>query len=316
MHGVCSGTADVPVQVIDNNNGTYTVQYTPYKTGPYSLEMKAPDGTRIGGKTNPVPILCTPAAADGSQSVAFGPGVTNATIGKDNKFTVQARDAFGNDIKHGGDKVAGSLQAPDGSVVPLQIHDNKDGTYTATYPGLNKAGPHALTPTVAGSPVKDAPFRLEVNSGETDPSKTKTTLKPDVSGYDVELRDAHGNKRVQTKKDKVICKARPTSVLEFKAHRKEDGSFEVKWPGNFRGDYTAEILVNGSQAPGGPFNGSIPKIPVREDHKAVLNQAVPSVAALMARLLENATPAERNRIISALGGGDGGKSSSSSSDDN
>jgi len=315
LKGHCSGSADVPVQIVDNNNGTYTVQYTPYKTGPYSLEIQAPDGTRIGGKKNPVPIQVSPAAADGSQSVAFGPGISHATIGKDNKFTVQARDAFGNDIKKGGDKVAGGLQGPDGVAIPVQALDNKDGTYTCSYPGVTRSGPHALTPTVAGSPVKDAPFRLEVDSGDTDPSKTKTTLKPHSTGYDVELKDHAGNTRVKTQSDKVICHAKPLSELVVKAHRKDDGTFEVKWPGNFKGDYEAKILVNGSPAPGGPFKGSVPEVPLSGQHKQVIQQQFPSVAGLLERLLLNATPAERNRLIGAWSGGDAGKSSSSSDSD-
>jgi len=314
LSGACKGTADVPVQIHDNNDGTYTVQYTPFKTGPYSLEILAPDGTKIGGKKNPVPILCTPAPADGSQSIAFGPGVTNATVGKDNKFTVQARDAFGNDIKHGGDRVAGGLQGPDGAVVPVQAIDNKDGTYTCSYPGLQKAGPHTLTPTVAGSPVKDSPFRLDVDSGDTDVSKTKVAPKPHMDGYDVELRDHEGNKRIKTEKDKVICHAKPLSEITVKAKRKQDGSFEVKWPGHFKGEYEARILVNGGIAPGGPFRGNIPEVPLSAAHKQVVQRQFPGVAALLERLLLNATPSERDRLISAWSGGDAGKSSESESD--
>jgi hypothetical protein len=275
--------------------------------------MKAPDGSRIGGKKNPVPILVTPAAADGSQSVAYGPGIANATIGKDNRFKVQARDAFGNDIKKGGDKVAGSLKAPDGSIVPIQVQDNGNGTYDCTYPGVNKAGPHSLTPTVSGSPVRDAPFKLDVSSGGTDPNNTKTTLKPNL-GYDVELRDAFGNKRTKTKRDKVTCEAVPLTPVHAKATRNEDGTFALRFPGNFKGDYEAKIHVNGSPAPGGPFKGSVKDAPVSNAHKAAIaNSQLAPVANLFERLLLNATESERARIIGAISGGDHGKSSSSSS---
>lgn len=313
LQGVCSGTENVPVKVQDNGNGSYTVSYTPYKTGPYSLEMRAPDGSKIGGKTNPVPIVVSPAAADGSQSVAYGPGIEKAKIGQDNKFKVQARDAFGNDIKKGGDSVSGGLRGPDGSQTPLVVRDNGDGTYDCSYPSVNKAGPHQLTPTVGGAPVRDAPFNLQVTSGGTDPNKTKTTLKPNV-GYEVELRDAHGNKRTKTKKDKVEADATPLTPLKITGKRNEDGTFALQFPGNFTGDYSAKVRVNGVEAPGGPFKGSIQGTPVSDADKAVIakSQLAP-VANLFGRLLANTTPAERQRIIAALGGGDTGKSSSSSS---
>jgi hypothetical protein len=275
--------------------------------------MKAPDGSRIGGKTNPVPILVSPAAADGSQSVAYGPGISKATIGQDNRFKVQSRDAFGNDIKHGGDKVGGSLKAPDGSIVPIQVADNGDGTYDCTYPGVAKAGTHALTPTVAGSAVRDAPFKLDVGSGGTDPNNTKTTLKPNL-GYDVELRDAFGNKRTRTKRDKVECTAVPLTPVVCKATRNEDGTFALRFPGNFKGDYEAKVVVNGHVAPGGPFKGSVKDAPISGEHKAAIaNSQLAPVASLFERLLLNATEAERARIIGAISGGDHGKSSSSTS---
>jgi filamin len=311
--GECNGPEPVPVKVIDNNDGSYTVQYTPYKAGPHQLELKTPEGARIGGAKNPLGIIVSPAAADGSQSVAHGPGIEEATLGKDNSFTVQARDAFGNDIKHGGAPIGGDIKAPDGSSVPVTAHDNGDGTYLCSYPNITKSGPHLLTPTLAGSPIKNAPFRLEVNSGETDPNNTAVKLRPGI-GMDVELKDAHGNKRVKTQKDKVSAEVRPLSTITLKASRNEDGSFAVKWPGSFQGDYEANVLVNGHAVPSGPFKSNVAQAPVSAAHKQALQTSVPKVAGLMERLLLNATPAERERIVAALSGGNPDSSSSSSSD--
>lgn len=50
-------------------------------------------------------------------------------MGSDNPFTIQARDAFDNDIIVGGATVEGSLVGPDGVEVPIAVEDNGDGTY-------------------------------------------------------------------------------------------------------------------------------------------------------------------------------------------
>lgn len=309
--GECSGTDKVPVKVHDNGDGSYTVEYTPYKAGPYTLTLKTPEGVKIGGARNPLGIICSPAPADGKNSIAFGPGIEEATIGKDNSFTIQARDPFGNNIKHGGAPIGGDIKAPDGTSVPIKSKDKGDGTYLCSYPSIAKSGPHALTPTLAGSPIKDAPFRLNVNSGDTDPNNTAVKVRPGV-GMDVELRDNHGNKRIKTQKDKVTCEAKPLSISKVKASRKDDGSFEVKWPGNFYGDYEAQVFVNGHKAPGGPWKSTVQQPAVSAAHKEALDEHLPQVSNLMARLMVNATPAERDRIIAALSGGHAGTSSSSS----
>jgi len=214
----------------------------------------------------------------------------------------------------GGAKIGGAIVGPDGTSVPVTAKDNGDGTYLCNYPNIKKAGPHMLTPTLGGAPIKDAPFKLQVNSGDTDPNNTAVKVRPGL-GMDVELRDKDNNKRTKTKGDTVVAEARPLTVHKLKATRKSDGTFEVKWPGHFAGEYDANILVNGKPAPGGPWKNKVEQPAVSAEHKQVLQNTLPGVANLMERLFLHATPAERARIVGALGGGDAGKSSSSSSDD-
>jgi filamin len=310
--GQGSGTEDVPVKVVDNGDGSYGVEYTCFKTGPYKVELAA-NGNKLGGVNNPVKVVCSPAAADPSQSVAFGPGVEGAKIGRDNKFKVQARDAFGNDVKQGGAKVAGELVAPDGSSTPVLAKDNGDGSYDCSYPGVSKNGQSQLTPTLNGAPVKDAPFKINVESDDTDPSKTKVKLVP--LGMEVELCDKHGNKREADKKDKVKCSTKKLSEDKARAIRNEDGTFSIKWPASFNGDYEAKVLVNGKEAPGGPWTANVSQPPLSAEHSAAVDAAYPKVAKSLKKILLGASPQERDRIIAAFQGGQAKSDSSSSSSD-
>jgi len=309
--GTATGTDNVPVKVIDNGNGSYTIDYTCLKTGPYQVELAA-NGHKLGGVHNPLKVICSPNVADPSNSIAFGPGVEGARIGAENKFTVQARDAYGNNIKKGGARVAGAIVAPDGSSAPVVAKDNGDGTYNCSYPGVTKNGHSLLTPTLEGHPVKDAPFKINVDSDDTDPSKTKVKLVP--LGMEVELCDRHGNKREPSKKDNVQCKTKKLSEDEAKAHRNEDGTFSIKWPASFHGDYEAKVLVNGHNAPGGPWVAKVAQPPLSAEHAAAVTAAYPKVAKVLHRLLLSASPDDRNRIVAAFQGGDHDDGSSSDSD--
>jgi hypothetical protein len=80
-------------------------------------------------------------------------------LGDDDKFTIQARDRFGNNLTKGGAAIAGALNAPSGQAAPVVAHDNGDGTYTCTYPGLKESGQHSLQPTLNGE-VTSAPFEF------------------------------------------------------------------------------------------------------------------------------------------------------------
>lgn len=112
------------------------------------------------GKSN---VTCIPAAASGPHSVASGRGVSRAVIGQENKFSIQCRDRFDNDIKEGGAQVVGAITAPSGKSVPIVVTDNKDGTYSCVYPDVTESGVHSLLPTLNGEGVKNSPFKLKID---------------------------------------------------------------------------------------------------------------------------------------------------------
>lgn len=60
------------------------------------------------------------------------------------------------------------MKAPNGKLVPIVAKDNKDGTYTCTYPDITLDGIHSLEPKLNGDLIKDAPFKLAVEPGEAD----------------------------------------------------------------------------------------------------------------------------------------------------
>jgi len=306
IEGTLTGTENVPVMVSDNGDGTYAISYTPKKTGPYDLDIRV-NGKRIGGRNvdEPVKLLCIPGKPSGHHSVAHGPGVQgNATLGDDNSFTIQAKDAFGNNVIMGGAKIGGELVGEDGSRVPVVARDNGDGTYDCTYPALTKIGNYTLTPTLDGASIKDAPFPVRAWAGETSTENTLVSVPPFTEActesIEIELRDAHGNKRERTDKDVVRAICTPLTHPILDAYQKPDGTYGVDFPPNLVGNYEVHITVNDQEVPTGPWTNQILPNPIDQTLKDELASTVPKTASIWERMLQNARPEDREVILADL----------------
>jgi len=305
VNGQIKGPSNVPVMVADQGDGTYEISYTPMVDGDYTLSL-AVDNQKIGGKHNPFPFVVVPGSPDGSKSIAHGKGLESAVVGEDNHFTVETRDAFNNKIGIGGADVGGNMTNLDsGEVVPLVVEDNGDGTYRASYPELQKTGNYELVPTVAGFPVKGAPFKLQVKPGGTNLDNTTVDF-PDVSvsgqlGPVVSLRDDNENLRFGGG-DVVMAELLPKSKLApVKARDKGDGTFEVFYPPHARGKYEVTVKVNGKEAPGGPYDVDVQDNPITPEQAHAVDQLLPShVAGTFKRLLGDADNEERGQLLAAL----------------
>jgi len=164
---ISNGPGPVDVKTLDQNDGAYKLQYTPTKVGQYQFLVRL-DQTPIGGHTNPFPLLVIPGKAGGN-SIAHGPGLEAGTVGSENPFAVETRDAFDNALTQGGSDVKVEMvNQATGEKVPVQVRDNGNGTYSCAYPDVNKAGTYTITPSVNGEKVKKAPFTVKVSPGGFD----------------------------------------------------------------------------------------------------------------------------------------------------
>ena len=126
---------------VDNGDGTYTVDYTPTRSGSYELRVTY-EGHDIAGSPFYPTVSKAPTAA--SHCMAAGEGMTVARVGAGavNEFTITARDQFDDPRETGGDSFEVTIIGP-GLANP--IVDQGDGTYTVSYdvdetaPGYIKA---------------------------------------------------------------------------------------------------------------------------------------------------------------------------------
>jgi hypothetical protein len=145
----------LPVEVVDNGDGTYALSYIPEKTGDYQLQVlldhKPIKDTPLHVKVNPGSPNLLNFQWDGLELDGNGNRVVVA--GKHDEFKVTAKDAFGNPLTTGGLDIKGHLKGVDD--VPVIAADNGDGTYTVSYrPTI--VGNYDLSVKVGGQPVGGA----------------------------------------------------------------------------------------------------------------------------------------------------------------
>jgi len=128
------GPEKVPVNVKDNGDGTYSVDYHPQVPGDYTINVNL-EGKPI--KNAPFKVK----AKAGTDADNSGFGIFS--------FTIQSRDKRGQAKTFGGDKFNVSIKGPDADV-EVQTMDNNDGTYTAVY-------------ALAGENIKGKTFKIDAS---------------------------------------------------------------------------------------------------------------------------------------------------------
>jgi len=146
----------IPVDILDNHDGTYVCSYVPYEAGQYSIV--------VDYESKPVPespfIVQVTEGCVPSKVKAFGPGLQAGTTEQPARFTVDTRGA-------GTGGLGLAVEGP--SDARITCKDNKDGTCSVEY-YPTAAGDYEVHITYGGEPVNGSPFIVPVRD-EVDHSK-------------------------------------------------------------------------------------------------------------------------------------------------
>lgn len=134
-------------EIIDNHDGSILVKYTPKTYGHHELSIYH-DGTQVQG--TPVKFFVD-SCGDGYATV-YGPGLQSAIVGEPAAFTVCAKGSHAKELSV-------SIEGPAQSTI--KIHDNKDGTCSATWvPPV--PGEYKVHVKLGKKEVRDSPFSVLV----------------------------------------------------------------------------------------------------------------------------------------------------------
>jgi len=151
---------NLPVEIKDNNDGTYTVEYQPHEPGKHHVAIV------LRNKEHPLDIehiknspidVDIKAGTDASHCIAEGPGLKNGILDTfPAEFTIYARDRDDKPILEGGDPFEVKVTDPEGNPCDVRVTDNGDGTYGVVYQPDGE-GAHIVDVTLDGNPIKDCP---------------------------------------------------------------------------------------------------------------------------------------------------------------
>ncbi|XP_061582652.1 filamin-B-like isoform X1 [Cololabis saira] len=237
-------------EVVENEDGSYTVTYVAPTAGMYTLLLK------YGGQVVPgfpAKVTVDP-AVDTSKVKVFGPGVEGRAVFREatTEFTVDARPL----AERGGDHVKAEVRNPSGGLTECVVNDLADGTYSVEYTPFEN-GVHTVEVQYDGSPVPKSPFRVSVCEG-CDPSRVVAT----GPGLQQGLTDQPNNFSIITRGAGIgglgITVEGP-SESKMSCKDNKDGSCSVEYVPFTPGLYDVNITYGGEHIRGSPF-----KVPVKD----------------------------------------------------
>ena len=94
-------------------------------------------------------------------------------------YPVNCRVVKSNDICHkGGNEIVIQAQSSRGDVTPVEVEDNKDGSYSASFVA-NQVGEVKLSVTIKGQQIKSSPFNVKVHGKYTTIDKPRKVVDVD-----------------------------------------------------------------------------------------------------------------------------------------
>uniref|UniRef100_A0A0L8H0B8 Calponin-homology (CH) domain-containing protein n=1 Tax=Octopus bimaculoides TaxID=37653 RepID=A0A0L8H0B8_OCTBM len=233
---------DVPVNTVDNQDGTFTVNYEAKIPGMYTINVYFADkeipASPIKVKVESS-IDLSKVRVEGLESSVFLDAPAN--------FTVDATPV----TKNGDGKVRAVVTSPSGAKAELPIDNKKNGIYTGSYMPIEQ-GPYAVDISYENMPIPGSPFKTTAVPG-CDPSKVKAygpglergiTNKPNV--FTVDSRGAgHGNLGLSIDgpvEAKMTCKDN------------HDGTCQVEYMPLKSGPYDIGVKYGDKHIPGSPFH--------------------------------------------------------------
>ncbi|XP_056101655.1 filamin-C isoform X1 [Rhinichthys klamathensis goyatoka] len=247
----------------DNKDGSCSVEYMPFTAGDYDVNITY-GGQPIPG--SPFRVLVKD-VVDVSKVKCSGPGLANrVTAHVPQTFTVDSSKA-------GLAPLEVQLYGPKGTLEPVVVKNNRDGTHTVNYTPAQE-GPHTVSVKYANQEVPGSPFK--VNSAPShDASKVRASGPGlDTKGvaaslpveFTIDARDA-GKGLLTVQILDPEGKPKKASIQDNR-----DGTYTVSYVPDMTGRYTITIKYGGDNIPYSPYN--IQALPTGDASKCLLTVSI------------------------------------------
>jgi filamin len=245
---------EIPVKLVDNNDGTYSVSYQPLDPGNHQVDVIL--RTKIPLfydhiKDSPYTVIVS--GTDNSASLVWGPGLEDVYDTKPTEFYIKSKDRDGNDMGRGGDPYKVTIDGPNGPV-PCEIKDNQDGTYTVSY-APEDHGDHVIQVNLRDKPVAKSPYTVNVKEG-ADWHHTRI----EKFQFTIQSKTKAGNNKLNGGESFAVNvnKESGEAVEDVKVCDLTDGTYICDYSLPGPGNYSISVKINGHDICGSPFSQNLP----------------------------------------------------------
>uniref|UniRef100_A0A7N6B0K3 Calponin-homology (CH) domain-containing protein n=1 Tax=Anabas testudineus TaxID=64144 RepID=A0A7N6B0K3_ANATE len=257
------GASEAKISCKDNKDGSCSVEYVPFTPGDYDVNINY-GGHPIPG--SPFRVLVHD-PVDPSKVKCSGPGLgAGVRAHVPQTFTVDC-------TKAGQAQLDVKLYGPTGTVEPVGVKNNSDGTYTVHYTPAQD-GPYTVAVKYADQEVPHSPFKVMSQPGH-DASKVRASGpgldKKGVSAslpveFTIDARDAgEGLLTVQI----LDPEGKPKNAT---IQDNRDGTYTVSYVPDSTGPYTITIKYGGDEIPYSPYR--IQSLPTGDASKCRLTASL------------------------------------------
>uniref|UniRef100_A0A7S1DTW6 Ig-like domain-containing protein n=3 Tax=Hemiselmis andersenii TaxID=464988 RepID=A0A7S1DTW6_HEMAN len=246
------GAKNVTVEVLDHQDGHYTLSYTAIWAGLYKLHVLLGDDDVYG---SPFAIVAETAGIHPPSCYVHGTGIYACEAGVEAQFHVQTKDKFDN-VRPEEDELEVKISGPE-KVAILRRYLG-DGQYDFFWTA-NTAGQYEVDIQNKGVSLATAPYSANVGPGKVFPincvaegSGIKEGVAGETQVFSIQSKDMYGNKRT-TGGDRFVISISGPSSCEAKIRDKDDGSYACTWSAMIKGTYWIQISLNGDDISGSPY---------------------------------------------------------------
>ncbi|XP_050955593.1 filamin-C isoform X2 [Labeo rohita] len=257
------GASEAKMFCKDNKDGSCSVEYMPFTAGDYDINITY-GGQPIPGSPFRVQVKDV---VDVSKVKCSGPGLANRVIAHvPQTFTVDTSKA-------GVAPLEVQLYGPKGTLEPVVVKNNRDGTHTVNYTPAQE-GPHTVSVKYANQEVPNSPFKVNSAPGH-DASKVRASGPGlDTKGvaaslpveFTIDARDA-GKGLLTVQILDPEGKPKKASIQDNR-----DGTYTVSYVPDMTGRYTITIKYGGDNIPYSPYN--VQAFPTGDASKCLLTVSI------------------------------------------
>jgi len=218
-----------------------------------------------------VPIGENMSLASPNKSYAEGPGLEPGNKNTDDcVFTIHAVTPDGKPKRKGGDLFDVTIEDPNHNLIPANIKDNNDGTYTCTYKP-NEPGNYHVD-VIARNPsnplyydhLKNSPVDVRIDPG-TDaanciaygPGLEPGNLDTHPATFTIEARDKNGNPRKEGGDKFDVDIEGPNGPIRADVVDNGDGTYAVTYQPEDAGVHDIAVTLDGVPIKGSTFHVDI-----------------------------------------------------------